>query len=121
MKSVWKDYFPLTYGPIISIFLHGSTTISPNPTLFPLFLPQLFGTDQDAMLESLEQGDVAETVRIFFEQSRKVKPAKKGCLSLQQVDSFLEELSKMTREDDQVYHFEQICSQWVLLNYYYFF
>ncbi|XP_026686456.1 DNA ligase 3-like [Diaphorina citri] len=71
----------------------------------------LFGTDQDAMLESLEQGDVAETVRIFFEQSRKVKPAKKGCLSLQQVDSFLEELSKMTREDDQVYHFEQICSQ----------
>ncbi|KAI5751019.1 hypothetical protein M8J77_003452 [Diaphorina citri] len=72
---------------------------------------RLFGTNQDAMLESLEQGDVAETVRIFFEQSRKVKPAKKGCLSLQQVDSFLEELSKMTREDDQVYHFEQICSQ----------
>uniref|UniRef100_A0A8D8WGN6 DNA ligase n=1 Tax=Cacopsylla melanoneura TaxID=428564 RepID=A0A8D8WGN6_9HEMI len=72
---------------------------------------RLFGTDQDAMLESLEQGDVAETIRIFHEQSRKMKPAKKGNLSLQQVDSFLEDLSKMTKEDDQVYHFEQICPQ----------
>lgn len=72
---------------------------------------QIFNTDQAAMLESLEQGDVAETIRIFFEQSHKVKPAKKGNLSLKQVDDFLEELSKMTREDDQAYHFEQICSQ----------
>lgn len=33
---------------------------------------QLFKTNQDDMLEDLEQGDVAETVRVFFEQSNAV-------------------------------------------------
>jgi len=46
---------------------------------------QIFHTDQDDMLEDLEQGDVAETVRVFFEKSRQVQPAKKSTLSLQDV------------------------------------
>ena len=46
---------------------------------------QVFHTDQDDMLEHLEQGDVAETVRVFFEKSRHVQPAKKSTLSLQDV------------------------------------
>lgn len=46
---------------------------------------QIFHTDQDDMLEHLEQGDVAETVRVFFEKSRHVQPAKKATLSLQDV------------------------------------
>jgi hypothetical protein len=46
---------------------------------------QIFHTDHDDMLEHLEQGDVAETVRVFFEKSRHVQPAKKSTLSLQDV------------------------------------
>jgi len=46
---------------------------------------QIFHTDQDDMLEHLEQGDVAETVRVFFEKGRHVQPAKKSTLSLQDV------------------------------------
>jgi hypothetical protein len=37
------------------------------------------------MLEHLEQGDVAETVKEFFEKSRHVQPTKKSTLSLQDV------------------------------------
>jgi DNA ligase-3 len=37
------------------------------------------------MLEDLEQGDVAETVRAFFEKSQHLQPAKKSTLSLQDV------------------------------------
>jgi hypothetical protein len=37
------------------------------------------------MLEDLEQGDVAETVRVFFERSQHLHPAKKSTLSLQDV------------------------------------
>jgi hypothetical protein len=46
---------------------------------------QIFQTDHDDMLEHLEQGDVAETVNVFFEKSRHVQPAKKSTLSLQDV------------------------------------
>ena len=46
---------------------------------------QVFHIDHDDMLEHLEQGDVAETVRVFFEKSRHVQPAKKSTLSLQDV------------------------------------
>jgi hypothetical protein len=46
---------------------------------------QIFQIDHDDMLEHLEQGDVAETVRVFFEKSRHVQPAKKSTLSLQDV------------------------------------
>jgi DNA ligase-3 len=41
--------------------------------------------DHDDMLEDLEQGDVAETVRVFFEKSRHLQPTKKSALSLQDV------------------------------------
>jgi hypothetical protein len=46
---------------------------------------QIFHTDQDDMLEDLEQGDVAETVRAFFEKSQHLHPAKKSTLCLQDV------------------------------------
>lgn len=38
-----------------------------------MYVFQLFKTNQDDMLEDLEQGDVAETVRVFFEQSNAVR------------------------------------------------
>ena len=37
------------------------------------------------MLEDLDQGDVAETVKIFFEASQIVAPVKKATLSIQDV------------------------------------
>ena len=37
------------------------------------------------MVEDLEQGDVAETVRAFFEKSSVCPPDKKSTLSIQQV------------------------------------
>lgn len=62
----------------------------------------VFGQDQDEMLTHLEQGDVAETVRVFFEQSTVLPPQKKSVLSLQDVDDFLEKLSKLTKENEQM-------------------
>ncbi|CAN8030804.1 unnamed protein product [Ixodes persulcatus] len=53
----------------------------------------------EEMVEDLEQGDVAETVRIFFEKYG--SPASKSKLTLQDVDHHLDRLSRLTREDDQ--------------------
>ncbi|KAK3104567.1 hypothetical protein FSP39_005106 [Pinctada imbricata] len=54
-----------------------------NKQLVKLF-SQIFGTDLDDMIEDLEQGDVAETIRIFFEQSKRLPPVKKSNLSIHQ-------------------------------------
>lgn len=44
--------------------------------------------DEDAMLEHLEQGDVAETISVFFEKSVAVSPcATKSVLTIQDVSS----------------------------------
>lgn len=60
------------------------------------------------MLESLEQGDVAETIREYFEKSEKIKPSTKSKLSIQDVDNFLDYLTRLTREEDQLNHFASI-------------
>lgn len=53
------------------------------------------------MSDHLDQGDVADTVKVFFEKSRKLPPQSKSSLSLQEVDAYLEQMSKVTKEDDQ--------------------
>ena len=45
----------------------------------------IFDNDLDEMIEDLEQGDVAETISLFFDKSNNVKPQKKSTLSLQEV------------------------------------
>lgn len=55
---------------------------------FLLFL-QIFKTDLDEMVEDLEQGDAAETVRVFFEQSRACPPQTKSTLSIQEVSCII--------------------------------
>jgi len=45
----------------------------------------IFDTDLDEMIEDLEQGDVAETIALFFDKSSNVKPLKKSTISLQEV------------------------------------
>lgn len=51
------------------------------------------------MLEDLEKGDIAETVRIFFEASQTLRPLSKSILTIQQVDSILDELEGQTTEE----------------------
>jgi DNA ligase-3 len=53
------------------------------------------------MLTDLEKGDVAETVKVFFEESTKLPPGKKSTLSLQEVDAFLDTLATFTKDEDQ--------------------
>ena len=52
-------------------------------------LSQVFSTSHKDMVVSLEQGDVAETVRIYFEKSHICPPQKKSSLSMQQVGDVL--------------------------------
>ncbi|KAJ8675320.1 hypothetical protein QAD02_011106, partial [Eretmocerus hayati] len=60
------------------------------------------------MLEDLEKGDVAQTIKIFFDRSSSVKPCQTSELTLQEVDEFLDKLSTLTKEDEQTQHFKSI-------------
>eukprot|EP00057_Strongylocentrotus_purpuratus_P017005 XP_011671479.1 PREDICTED: DNA ligase 3 [Strongylocentrotus purpuratus] len=62
---------------------------------------QIFGTDLDEMVTDLEQGDVSETVRKFYEESKHTPPIKKSVLSIYDVDKFLDNMSMMTKELEQ--------------------
>lgn len=62
---------------------------------------RIFNAKESDMLTDLEQGDVAETVAKFFEESDNVEPSKKANLTLHQVDAFLDSLTELTKEDDQ--------------------
>lgn len=54
------------------------------------------------MIEDLEEGDVAETIRKFFEdESNILPPIKKSNLSIQDIDGYLEKLTGMTKEEEQ--------------------
>ncbi|KAG5347662.1 DNLI3 ligase, partial [Acromyrmex charruanus] len=64
--------------------------------------------DEDAMLEHLEQGDVAETISVFFEDSAAASPCAASVLTIQDVDLFLENLSRLTKEEEQIQHFRSI-------------
>ncbi|NWV17155.1 DNLI3 ligase, partial [Origma solitaria] len=69
---------------------------------------RIFNCNQEEMVRDLEQGDVSETIRIFFEQSKTCPPAAKSLLTIQEVDEFLLQLSKLTKEDDQQSVLQQI-------------
>ncbi|XP_035289703.1 DNA ligase 3 [Anguilla anguilla] len=69
---------------------------------------RIFNCSQEEMVRDLEQGDVSETVRIFFEGSRSFPPAAKSLLTLQEVDASLTRLAQLTKEDDQQKELETI-------------
>ena len=46
---------------------------------------QIFGTKEEEMLDDLSEGDVAETIAKFYEQSKLVTPQKKSTLGLHEV------------------------------------
>lgn len=69
---------------------------------------RIFDTDHDDMLTHLEQGDVAETIKVFFCRSKKIVPANDSTLTIHEVESFLEDLSELTKADEQIFHFKKI-------------
>uniref|UniRef100_UPI00398EB682 DNA ligase 3 n=1 Tax=Pristiophorus japonicus TaxID=55135 RepID=UPI00398EB682 len=72
---------------------------------------RIFNCSLDDMVRDLEQGDVSETVRIFFEESQSFPPAHKSMMTIQDVEAALTQLSKMTREEDQQKELENIASK----------
>ncbi|XP_021104528.1 DNA ligase 3 isoform X4 [Heterocephalus glaber] len=72
---------------------------------------RIFNCNADDMARDLEQGDVSETIRVFFEQSKSFPPAAKSLLTIQEVDEFLLQLSKLTKEDEQQQALQDIASR----------
>ncbi|XP_037664758.1 DNA ligase 3 isoform X3 [Choloepus didactylus] len=72
---------------------------------------RIFNSNPDDMARDLEQGDVSETIRVFFEQSKSFPPAAKSLLTIQEVDEFLLQLSKLTKEDEQQQALQDIASR----------
>lgn len=71
---------------------------------------RIFNFNHAKMLNDfVSSGDVSETVGDFFEKSRTFMTA--STLTLQEIDEFLESLSKQTLEVKQVEHFEAICKK----------
>ncbi|XP_063060071.1 DNA ligase 3 [Engraulis encrasicolus] len=72
---------------------------------------RILNCNQDEMVRDLEQGDVSETVRIFFEDSKSFPPATKSLLTLQEVDASLTRLAQLTKEDDQANELQNIAKK----------
>lgn len=72
---------------------------------------RIFRSNQDDMVRDLEQGDVSETVRMFFEDSKSFPPAAKSLLTLQEVDASLTRLAQLTKEDEQQSELELIAKK----------
>ncbi|MGH0138846.1 UNVERIFIED_CONTAM: hypothetical protein FKN15_029103 [Acipenser sinensis] len=69
---------------------------------------RIFNCNQEEMVRDLEQGDVSETIRMFFEGSTSFPPPSKSLLTIHEVDAFLERLSQLTKEDEQQKELEDI-------------
>lgn len=54
---------------------------------------------------------MSETIRVFFDKSKSIKPATKSCLTLEDVDGILIELARLSKEDEQVEWFKKICKR----------
>ncbi|ASK51349.1 DNA ligase-like protein [Eptesipox virus] len=62
---------------------------------------KIFNHDINEMISDLEQGDVSETIKQFFEKSNTRKPISKSIMLLIDVYNFLKHLSTLTKEKDQ--------------------
>uniref|UniRef100_A0A8C6PTX0 DNA ligase n=1 Tax=Nothobranchius furzeri TaxID=105023 RepID=A0A8C6PTX0_NOTFU len=70
-----------------------------------------FQCNHDDMVRDLEQGDVSETVRMFFEDCKSFPPAAKSLLTIQEVDASLTRLAQLTKEDEQQSELEAIAKK----------
>jgi len=69
---------------------------------------RIFSVDHDEMLDHLNQGDISETVRFFFNQSEGVAPKSKSTLTIFQADAYLDKLTTITKEADQLRFLEDV-------------
>ncbi|KAM4620500.1 DNA ligase 3 [Polymixia lowei] len=72
---------------------------------------RIFRCNQEDMVRDLEQGDVSETVRMFFEDSKSFPPAAKSLLTIQEVDASLTRLAQLTKEDEQQKELEDVAKK----------
>ncbi|XP_076867228.1 DNA ligase 3 isoform X2 [Brachyhypopomus gauderio] len=72
---------------------------------------RILNCSQDEMVSDLAQGDVSETVRIFFEASKLFPPSAKSLLTIQEVDASLNRLAQLTKEDDQQAELQNIAKK----------
>ncbi len=64
---------------------------------------KIFNTNLDQMNDHLNnKGDVSETCKHYFHKSNKIKPQTESRLTLEQVDEYLEKLSTITKENEQL-------------------
>ena len=68
-------------------------------------MSQVLGADHDDMLEHLDKGDASETCKKFLISCGMA--CKRGSVSLKQVDDFLDQLTTVTKRDEQAQIFEK--------------
>lgn len=76
--------------------------------LCKLFATIFHANTTDMIQKCEEDGDVAETISDFYAQSTHIKPPTKTMLSNYDVDNYLHELGRLTREQDQMQMLRQI-------------
>ncbi|CAH1373611.1 unnamed protein product [Tenebrio molitor] len=67
---------------------------------------RIFRLNEETVMEHLDQGDVGQTIQYFFEQNKEFKPAKKSTLTIHEVDDFLDTLTTISKEEEQLNHFK---------------
>ncbi|XP_048251002.1 DNA ligase 3-like [Haliotis rufescens] len=75
------------------------TSFNLDDKLLVKLFSQIFGTNQKAMEEDLDQGDVSRTVKVCFEKSKNVTPLKESMVSLREINGLLTSLSQSTTEE----------------------
>lgn len=66
------------------------------------------GVNTDYLMLLFVTGDVSETIRVYFEKSKAIRPANKSTMAMNDVDEFLNKLSKLSKEEEQIEHFQKI-------------
>ncbi|XP_004925682.2 DNA ligase 3 [Bombyx mori] len=115
-KGIEKDNFKGDLGLWCKLLLPQVTKRVYNlksKQLVKLF-SKIFNIDHDDMLTDLEQGDVANTIQRFFSTSKVVQPASFSSLTIHNIEDFLENLSTLTKEEEQIYHFKKIVKKCTL-------
>ncbi|XP_034484583.1 DNA ligase 3 isoform X2 [Drosophila innubila] len=82
-----------------------------NKALIKLFARILQQNQQEMHLNLEQDGDISETLRKHFAASSKLKPQTESKLYLHEVEQFLGELEKRTKEDEQTEVLRDLCRQ----------
>lgn len=64
---------------------------------------KIFENNKDDMIHHFENGNIGQTIISFFKN-----PAKNSTLTLFEVDNFLNKLSTLKKEEEQIIHFKNI-------------